>query len=104
MAVGVHTGALQPLPPLQPEAVPYDERPLPAVHKQPGAAEEPEKRDLDASEAPRVAAAGEPEPLTEKALREASPAIEVLGEGLVRGSPGGGGSVWERALMCTATS
>ncbi|CAK6440532.1 unnamed protein product [Pipistrellus nathusii] len=67
----------------RPEAVPYDERPLPAVHKQPGAAEEPEKRDLDTSEAPRVAAAGEPEPLTEKALREASPAIEVLGEGLV---------------------
>nr|KAF6294230.1 centrosomal protein 104 [Pipistrellus kuhlii] len=67
----------------RPEAVPYDERPLPAVHKQPGAAEEPETRDLDASEASRAAAAGEPEPLTEKALREASPAIEVLGEGLV---------------------
>ncbi|XP_036203802.1 centrosomal protein of 104 kDa isoform X4 [Myotis myotis] len=66
-----------------PEALPYDERPLPAVHKQPGAAVEPEKRDLDTSEAPRAGAVGEPEPLTEKALREASSAIEVLGEALV---------------------
>lgn len=67
-----------------PKAVPYDERPLPAAHKQPRAAEEPERRDLDASGATRAAAAaGEPEPLTEKALREAGAAIEVLGEGLV---------------------
>lgn len=44
---------------------------------------EPEKRDLDGSEAPRAGAAGEPEALTEKALREASSAIEVLGEALV---------------------
>lgn len=66
-----------------PEALPYDERPLPAVHKQPGAAVEPEQRDQEASEAPRAGATGEPEPLTEKALREASSAIEVLGEALV---------------------
>ncbi|ELK38584.1 Centrosomal protein of 104 kDa [Myotis davidii] len=66
-----------------PEALPYDERPLPAIHKQPGAAVEPEKRELDASEAPQAGAVGEPEPLTEKALREASSAIEVLGEALV---------------------
>lgn len=44
---------------------------------------EPENRDLDASEAARVGDAGEPEPLPEKALREASSAIEVLGEALV---------------------
>lgn len=32
---------------------------------------------------PRSGITGEPEPLTEKALREASPAIEVFGEALV---------------------
>lgn len=35
-------------------------------------------------EARRADAAGEPEPLTEKALREASSAVDVLGEALVR--------------------
>lgn len=82
-----------------PEALPYDERPLPAVHKQPGAAVEPEKRDLDASEAPRAGAAGEPEPLTEKALREASSAIEVLGEALVAQAYSKTWSFREEALL-----
>lgn len=36
------------------------------------------------SGAPRGGIAGEPEPLSEKALREASPAVEVFGEALVR--------------------
>ncbi|XP_014401676.1 PREDICTED: centrosomal protein of 104 kDa [Myotis brandtii] len=79
----------QPLSPSHPShkahvgtSVPWRE-PTPARRRQPGTAVEPEKRDLDASEAPRAGAAGEPEPLTEKALREASSAIEVLGEALV---------------------
>lgn len=67
------------------ESLPYDERPLPAARKQPGAvATEPETRDTDSSEPPRVGTMGEPEPLTEKALREASSAVDVLGEALVR--------------------
>ncbi|KAM8790479.1 centrosomal protein of 104 kDa isoform 2-T2 [Rhynchonycteris naso] len=69
------------------ESLPYDERPLPAVHKQPGAmAVEPEKSDTDVSEVPRGATVGEPEPLTEKALREASSTIDVLGESVVAGA------------------
>lgn len=73
------------LPVLQLESLPYDERPLPAVRKQPGAAAVgPEKSDGDVSEGPRAGAAGDPEPLTEKALREASSAIDVLGEALVK--------------------
>uniref|UniRef100_A0A9L0RAJ9 Centrosomal protein of 104 kDa n=1 Tax=Equus caballus TaxID=9796 RepID=A0A9L0RAJ9_HORSE len=69
------------------ESLPYDERPLPAVRKQPGAAAVgPEKSDGDVSEGPRAGAAGDPEPLTEKALREASSAVDVLGEALVAGA------------------
>ncbi|KAM5323367.1 centrosomal protein of 104 kDa isoform 2-T2 [Glossophaga mutica] len=69
------------------EPLPYDERPLPAVRRLPGAATvELDKSDVDASEVPRGGALGEPEPLTEKALREASSAIEVLGETLVAGA------------------
>ena len=68
----------------QREPLPYDERPLPSVRKLSGtAAVELDKSDVDASEVPRGAALGEPEPLTEKALREASSAIDVLGETLV---------------------
>lgn len=80
--------ALQPVPLpllLQLHSLPYDERPLPAVHKQPGAAAvEPENGDTDVSEAPRGATRGEAEPLTEKALREASSAVDALGEALVK--------------------
>ncbi|XP_067574102.1 centrosomal protein of 104 kDa isoform X4 [Pseudorca crassidens] len=69
------------------ESLPYDERPLPATRKQPGAvATEPETRDTDSSEPPRAGTVGEPEPLTEKALREASSAVDVLGEALVAGA------------------
>ncbi|XP_074233704.1 centrosomal protein of 104 kDa isoform X8 [Camelus bactrianus] len=72
---------------LQPESLPYDERPLPAIRQQPGvAAVELERSDRDGSEAPRAGAAGEPEPLTEKVLREASSAVDVLGEALVAGA------------------
>lgn len=38
----------------------------------------------DINDTPRSGITGEPEPLTEKALREASPAIEVFGEALVK--------------------
>ncbi|XP_059997611.1 centrosomal protein of 104 kDa isoform X4 [Lagenorhynchus albirostris] len=69
------------------ESLPYDERPLPATRKQPGAvATEPKTRDTDSSEPPRAGTVGEPEPLTEKALREASSAVDVLGEALVAGA------------------
>lgn len=78
--------------------MPYDERPLPASRKQPAAAApEPEKSDTDVSEAPRGGAAGEPEPLTEKALREAGPAVDVLGESLVGGVPCAGPRNGEQA-------
>ncbi|XP_053061964.1 centrosomal protein of 104 kDa isoform X1 [Acinonyx jubatus] len=81
------------------QAVPYDERPLPATRKQPAAALEPEKSDWDSSEAPRGAATGEPEPLTEKALREASAAVDVLGEALVAGAYSKTWSYREDALL-----
>lgn len=55
------------------------------TRKQLGAAvSEAERRDMLGDEARRADAAGEPEPLTEKALREASSAVDVLGEALVR--------------------
>jgi len=79
--------------------VPYDERPLPASRKQPAVALEPEKSDSDVSEAPRGGAAGEPEPLTEKALREAGPAVDVLGESLVAGAYSKTWSYREDALL-----
>ncbi|XP_048077677.1 centrosomal protein of 104 kDa isoform X2 [Ursus arctos] len=82
------------------QSVPYDERPLPASRKQPAAAApEPEKSDTDVSEAPRGGAAGEPEPLTEKALREAGPAVDVLGESLVAGAYSRTWSYREDALL-----
>lgn len=69
--------------------MPYDERPLPAARKQPAGVPEPEKSDSDGIEGPRGGATGEPEPLTEKALREAGPAVDVLGETLVTRGPRG---------------
>lgn len=61
------------------EPLPYDERPLP-TSRQPQAAG---RSDPDISDTPG-GPVGEPEPLTEKAWREAGSAIEVLGEKLVR--------------------
>ncbi|XP_036726603.1 centrosomal protein of 104 kDa isoform X2 [Balaenoptera musculus] len=79
--------AADPPPKTHLESLPYDERPLPATRKQPGAvAAEPERRDMDSGEPPRAGTAGEPEPLTEKALREASSTVDVLGEALVAGA------------------
>lgn len=92
----------QSLPPAHPhlkthlQFLPYDERPLPAVHKQPvAAAVEPENGDTDV----RGATAGEAEPLTEKALREAGSAVDALGEALVAGAYSKTWSFREDALL-----
>lgn len=71
----------------QVEFLPYDERPLPAICKQPDEAIaylEPEMAEGAIDDTPKSGITGEPEPLSEKALREASPAIEVFGEALVK--------------------
>ncbi|XP_042687698.1 centrosomal protein of 104 kDa isoform X3 [Centrocercus urophasianus] len=84
------------------EFLPYDERPLPAIHKHSEEAIrylEPEKTEGDSSNTPRSGIAGEPEPLSEKALREASPAIEVFGEALVSGAYSKSWSYREDALL-----
>ncbi|XP_045155153.1 centrosomal protein of 104 kDa [Echinops telfairi] len=86
------------------EALPYDERPLPAICKQQGDAhvEDDLSSSAGVSEAPRAGVPGvpwEPEPLTEKALREASSAIDVLGETLVAGAYSKTWSYREDALL-----
>ncbi|KAM9706716.1 centrosomal protein of 104 kDa isoform 2-T2 [Dama dama] len=79
--------ATEPPPKTHPESLPYDERPLPVIRKQLGVAvSEAERRDALGDEACRADTTGEPEPLTEKALREASSAVDVLGEALVAGA------------------
>ncbi|PNJ47948.1 CEP104 isoform 8, partial [Pongo abelii] len=79
--------ATDPHPKINAESLPYDERPLPAIRKHHGeAVVEPEMSNADISDARRGGILGEPEPLTEKALREASSAIDVLGETLVAGA------------------
>nr|XP_033777719.1 centrosomal protein of 104 kDa isoform X2 [Geotrypetes seraphini] len=77
----------QVLPKISVDALPYDERPLPALRKQQGelfTSPEPEEESID--DTPRSGITGEPEPLTEKSLREASFAIEVFGEAMVAGA------------------
>ncbi|KFO93218.1 Centrosomal protein of 104 kDa [Buceros rhinoceros silvestris] len=84
------------------EFLPYDERPLPAACKQADEAIvylEPERTEEDISHTPRSGITGEPEPLTEKALREASPAVEVFGEALVSGAYSKTWSYREDALL-----
>ncbi|NWH76291.1 CE104 protein, partial [Piaya cayana] len=84
------------------EVLPHDERPLPAVCKQSDEAVaylEPEVTQEDVSDSPRSGIAGEPEPLTEKVLREASPAVEVFGEALVSGAYSKTWSYREDALL-----
>ncbi|XP_042336407.1 centrosomal protein of 104 kDa [Sceloporus undulatus] len=77
-------------PKINADFIPYDERPLPATRKQQQeegfAYLDPEMNEEDMGDTPRSGTVGEPEPLTEKALREASTAIEVFGEGLVAGA------------------
>ncbi|NWZ68015.1 CE104 protein, partial [Acrocephalus arundinaceus] len=84
------------------EFLPYDERPLPTVCKQVDEAVsylEPEVTEEDMGDAPRTGNAGEPEPLMEKALREASPVVEVFGETLVSGAYSRTWSCREDALL-----
>uniref|UniRef100_A0A3Q4N8I3 Centrosomal protein of 104 kDa n=1 Tax=Neolamprologus brichardi TaxID=32507 RepID=A0A3Q4N8I3_NEOBR len=77
---------------LRREIVPYDERPLPALQRkdQPlEATQSPAEEHSPISELQRTPQStemsGEPEPLTEKVLREAGLSIEVFGESLVAG-------------------
>ncbi|XP_048206076.1 centrosomal protein of 104 kDa-like isoform X1 [Perognathus longimembris pacificus] len=92
--------AAGPVPPRNPtETLPYDERPLPATRKPQGdASGDPEISEADSRGAQRGGTV-EPEPLTEKALREASFAIDVLGETLVAGAYSKMWSCREDALL-----
>ncbi|XP_010120216.1 PREDICTED: centrosomal protein of 104 kDa [Chlamydotis macqueenii] len=84
------------------EFLPYDERPLPATCKHSDetiAYLEPETTEECIADTPRSGVTGEPEPLTEKALREASPAVEVFGEALVSGAYSKTWSYREDALL-----
>ncbi|XP_054993749.1 centrosomal protein of 104 kDa [Sorex araneus] len=85
----------EPGPSTQLESLPYDERPLPTTRQQQAASE---KSDPDVGEAPG-GPVGEPEPLTEKAWREAGSVIEVLGETLVAGAYSRTWSYREDALL-----
>ncbi|XP_018865866.4 centrosomal protein of 104 kDa isoform X3 [Gorilla gorilla gorilla] len=89
-----------PHPKINAESLPYDERPLPAIRKHCGeAVVEPEMSNADISDSRRGGMLGEPEPLTEKALREASSAVDVLGETLVAGAYSKTWSYREDALL-----
>ncbi|XP_030819879.1 centrosomal protein of 104 kDa isoform X1 [Camarhynchus parvulus] len=84
------------------EILPYDERPLPTICKQVDEAvayAEPEVTEEDVGDAPRTGNAGEPEQLTQKAVREASPVVEVFGETLVSGAYSRTWSCREEALQ-----
>ncbi|NXT68626.1 CE104 protein, partial [Chaetops frenatus] len=84
------------------EFLPYDERPLPTICKQVDEAVayvEPEVTEEDVGDTPRTGNMGEPESLTEKALREASPVVEVFGETLVSGAYSRTWSCREDALL-----
>ncbi|KAM4650873.1 centrosomal protein of 104 kDa isoform 1-T3 [Discoglossus pictus] len=90
------------VPSINVDALPYDERPLPALRKNKDDAfnyMEPESADDNFSDTPRSRITGEPEPLTEKALREAGFPIEVFGEGLVAGAYSKTWSYREDALL-----
>lgn len=72
-------------------SVPYDERPLPALQRKDRpveAIQSPTERHFpqpDTQKSPHSPElSGEPEPLTDKAQREAGLPIEVYGESLVR--------------------
>ncbi|KAL1783168.1 centrosomal protein of 104 kDa isoform X1 [Sigmodon hispidus] len=63
------------------------------------ASAEPEVREANISDVRRQGVSGEPEPLTEKALREASSAMDILGEALVAGAYSKAWSCREDALL-----
>ena len=71
--------------------MPYDERPLPAFQKKDSPVETIQGPAIEQSPQPEAQKSppspeksGEPEPLTDKAQREAGLPIEVFGERLVR--------------------
>ncbi|XP_053546383.1 LOW QUALITY PROTEIN: centrosomal protein of 104 kDa [Bombina bombina] len=91
-----------PAPSIIVDALPYDERPLPALRKNKEDSftyVEPDSQDDNLIDTPRSRITGEPEPLTEKALREAGFAIEVFGEALVAGAYSKTWSYREDALL-----
>ncbi|KAM5160497.1 centrosomal protein of 104 kDa isoform 3-T4 [Callospermophilus lateralis] len=101
-----HTAVEQLLPAAGPpprsnvDILPYDERPLPAPRKQQAEVlTEPDVGEADLGTLRRGAVAGEPEPLSEKALREAGSAVDVLGETLVAGAYSKTWSCREDALL-----
>uniref|UniRef100_A0A8B9FXM6 Centrosomal protein of 104 kDa n=1 Tax=Amazona collaria TaxID=241587 RepID=A0A8B9FXM6_9PSIT len=82
--------------------LPYDETPLPAIQKQSDGAVaylEPGMAEEYIGDTPTSGITGEPELLSEKALREASPAVEVFGEALVSGAFSKTWSYREDALL-----
>ncbi|NWT95081.1 CE104 protein, partial [Urocynchramus pylzowi] len=84
------------------EILPYDERPLPTICKQVVEAVayvEPEVTEEDMGDTPRTGNTGEPEQLVEKALKEASPVVEVFGKTLVSGAYSRTWSCREDALL-----
>ncbi|XP_062889352.1 centrosomal protein of 104 kDa isoform X1 [Mobula hypostoma] len=95
-----------PSPKVDASSLPYDERPLPAQRKPSELYSVPQ---LDINENPAknidtlptsvYGITGEPEPLTEKAFREASFAIELFGEALVAGAYSKTWSYREDALL-----
>ncbi|KAM4737968.1 centrosomal protein of 104 kDa isoform 1-T3 [Anableps anableps] len=81
------------IPNINSTIVPYDERPLPALQQRdrpvesiqtPSAGSSPKSDMLRSPRGPDLS--GEPEPLTEKALREAGLPIDAFGENLVAGA------------------
>ncbi|KAI1892582.1 hypothetical protein AGOR_G00135060 [Albula goreensis] len=91
------------IPNIKVSSLPYDERPLPALRKQQHLGEQPEvqpEEPPDSISTPYSSVVtGEPEPLTEKAMREASLPIEVYGDGLVAGAYSKTWSYREDALL-----
>ncbi|KAM7404394.1 hypothetical protein PAMP_011740 [Pampus punctatissimus] len=94
------------VPKIDVTSVPYDERPLPALQRkdqpveaiQSPAVEHSPQPDAQKSP-PSPGMSGEPEPLTEKAQREAGLLIEVFGENLVSGAYSKTWSYREDALL-----
>ncbi|KAK1801111.1 hypothetical protein P4O66_022819, partial [Electrophorus voltai] len=87
----------------QVSSLPYDERPLPALGKRSGEQSQPWPEQtpahLDPSTPHNPGVTGEPEPLSEKAQREASLPIEVYGDRLVSGAYSKTWSYREDALL-----
>ncbi|XP_038590771.1 centrosomal protein of 104 kDa-like [Micropterus salmoides] len=91
------------VPKIDVSSVPYDERPLPTLQRKDRPVESPAEHhspQLDTQKTPHSPEmSGEPEPLTEKAQREAGLPIEVYGESLVAGAYSKTWSYREDALL-----